>query len=403
MCSTTRKSAVAGAGALLLACVLAGCGTDSQPSSSPSTAAAPPPLRTLYVQAPLSGPAAGEGRAMVDAVRLVVDQHGGLAGKVRVVVRAQDDGGRPPFATEAGRCARNAAQAAGDPTALAVIGTYELACSKRALRVLKPAGLWLVSPVNAANRLPGALRLAPTVRDEGTAAAQLATSLGATRIAVVSQRQGTGAAFESALVAGAAAGGAEPVLELDASGTTPQDIAGELRDAHIQVVALAGAPGTWAVDFLRALALLPEAVRPTVIAPETFDTLAFLDGAGAAAEGVRVISRLVPAEQLGGGARSFASAYADAHGQPPPVAAYAAEAADAVLAAVGTGDGSRLQVAAALATLPVHDALLGTWEATPAGGITPRRLAVLVVDAGAFRVERVVSVSDPLQGSGAVK
>lgn len=340
---------------------------------------------------------------MVDAVRLVVDQHGGLAGKVRVVVRALDDGGRPPFATETARCARNAARAAGDPSALAVIGTYELACSKRALRVLRPAGLWLVSPVNAANRLPGALRLAPTVGDEGTAAAQLATSLGATRFAVVSQRPAAGTAFESALVAGAAAAGAEPVLELDASASTPQDIARELRDAHIQIVALAGSPGTWAVDLLRDLALLPEAVRPSVVAPETFDTLAFLDGAGAAADGVRVISRLVPAEQLGGSARSFASAYADAHGQPPPVAAYAAEAADAVLAAVGTGDGSRLQVAAALATLPVRDGLLGTWEATQTGGVTPRRLAVLVVDAGAFRVERVESVSDPLQTSGSVK
>ena len=37
----------------------------------------PAPVRTLYVQAPLSGPAADEGRAMVDAVRLIVDQAGG--------------------------------------------------------------------------------------------------------------------------------------------------------------------------------------------------------------------------------------------------------------------------------------------------------------------------------------
>ena len=53
--------------------------------------------------------------------------------------------------------------------------------------------------------------------------------------------------------------------------------------------------------------------------------------------------------------------------------------------------------------LPAHDALLGRWAATATGGITPRRLAVLVVDGGAFRVERVVSVSDPLPPSGDVK
>ena len=193
------------------------------------------------------------------------------------------------------------------------------------------------------------------------------------------------------------------MLELDASVSTPHESPAICGTRTIQVVALAGSPGTWATDLLRELALLPEPRGRPSSRPRRFDTLAFLDGAGAAAEGVRVISRLVPAEQLGGSARSFASAYADVHGQPPPVAAYAAEAADAVLAAVGTGDGSRLQVAAALAALPAHDALLGTWEATPRGGITPRRLAVLVVDAGAFRVERVVSVSDPLPASGEVK
>ena len=122
-----------------------------------------------------------------------------------------------------------------------------------------------------------------------------------------------------------------------------------------------------------------------------------------AAEGVRVISRFVPAEQLGGSASDFATAYADLHGQPPPVATYAADAAESVFAAVGNGDGERAQVAAALRALPAHDALLGRWAATATGGITPRRLAVLVVDGGAFRVERVVSVSDPLPPSGDVK
>ena len=45
---------------------------------------------------------------MVDAVRLIVDQAGGLAGDVRVVVRALDDGG-DDAATDPKRCAANAA------------------------------------------------------------------------------------------------------------------------------------------------------------------------------------------------------------------------------------------------------------------------------------------------------
>jgi hypothetical protein len=60
-------------------------------------------------------------------------------------------------------------------------------------------------------------------------------------------------------------------------------------------------------------------------------------------------------------------------------------------------------MAGALAALPAHDALLGRWASTPTGGITPRRLAVLVVAGGTFRVERVVSVAEPLPVSGDVK
>lgn len=402
MCSTPRATACAA----LLACLAvlaAGCRDDGAQPAPVTTAAAPPaPLRTLYVQAPLTGPAADEGRAMVDAVRLVVGQARGLAGDVRVIVRTLDDGG-VARATDPQRCADNAGRAAADPRALAVIGTYELACSERALRVLRPAGLLLVSPLNAAGNLAGALRLAPTTADQGTAAAQLAEALGATRVAIVSQRPGAATAFATALASAAAGAGIDPVVDLDASATPIPVLLDELLAGRVQVVALAGSPGLWADELLRAIAALPKAQRPSVVAPQAFGTLAFLDDAGAAADGVRVLSRFVPAEQLGGDARDFAGAYADLHGQPPPVAVYAADAARAVLEAAAGTTASRAAVATALRALPPHDGLLGRWAATPSGGVTPRRLAVLVVAGGTFRTERVISVAEPLPSSGGVK
>ena len=208
-------------------------------------------------------------------------------------------------------------------------GTYEQACSESALKVLRPAGILLVSPLNGSPALPGALRLAPTLADQGGAAAQLASALGATRIAVVNQRPGAAADFEIGLAAEAHANGVGPIEQLDASAISALDIVAHLQAEHAQVVALAGSPGEWSTRLLRELALLPKAVRPAVVAPQSFDTLAFLGSAGPAGEGVRVISRFVPAEQLGGSARSFAQAYADLHGEPPPVAAYAADAAGA--------------------------------------------------------------------------
>jgi hypothetical protein len=210
-------------------------------------------------------------------------------------------------------------------------------------------------------------------------------------------------AFATGLARAATANGFESLTHLDASAGPAPVLVHSLLTARVQLVALAGSPGQWATDLLGALALVPTAQRPAVVAPQSFGTLGFLDSAGPAAEGVRVLSRLVPAEQLGGNARSFAAAYAELHGQPPPVAVYAADAASAVLDAATQASVSRVAISDAVRALPAHDALLGHWAATPDGGITPRRLAVLVVAGGTFRVERVVSVSEPLPSSGDVK
>lgn len=398
----STRSAANALAALLAGLLVAGCG-DSAEQPPETTAAVPSaPARTLYVQAPLTGPAAAEGRAMVAAVRLIVQQGDGLAGPSRLTVHALDDGG-DETPTDPERCAANAARAASDARALAVIGTYELACSERALRVLRPAGLLLVSPLNAAENLPGALRLAPTLADQGTAAAQLAKALEATRVAIVSRRPGAGAAFATGLALAAPAAGLEAVAQLDASSASAADLADDLVAARVEVVALAGSPGPWAAGLLRALALEPEALRPDVVVPQSFHSLAFLDEAGPAAEGVHVLSRLVPVEELGGGATDFAEAYAELHGQPQPVAVYAAAAAEAVLEAAATASGARASMAAALLALPDHDSLIGRWAATPSGGVTPRRIAVLDVAGGAFRDERMLTVAGGLPFSGEVK
>ena len=74
-----------------------------------------------------------------------------------------------------------------------------------------------------------------------------------------------------------------------------------------------------------------------------------------------------------------------------------------MLEAAQAGAVTRAALARALLALPAHDGLLGRWAATPARGITPRRLAVLTVAGGAFRSERVVTVAEPLPSSGEVE
>ena len=138
---------------------------------------------------------------MVDAVRLVVDQArraGGQGARDRARARRRRVRHSPPIRRAA---PRNAGAAAADPAALAVIGTYELACSERALARAAAGGA--VARLAAQRRAP-ASRGAPPRADGGRPGrGGGAAREGARRqraSAIVSQRPGAATAFATALV-----------------------------------------------------------------------------------------------------------------------------------------------------------------------------------------------------------
>ena len=107
-----RRRVIACGGALLLGLVTAACGSGaSAPSPAAPATTAPSRSVTLWVDLPLAGAAAEEGRQMLDAVRLVVSQAGYRVGKLGVDVRASDDadpatGRSAPGALPRGCCSR---------------------------------------------------------------------------------------------------------------------------------------------------------------------------------------------------------------------------------------------------------------------------------------------------------
>ena len=223
---------------------------------------------------------------MVDAVRLVVDQHG-RAGRARCASSCArwTTAAGAPVATDPARCAAQRGDAQRPiPRALAVIGTYELACSERALQVLRPAGLLLVSPLNAADRAAGGA--APRADARATRAPRPRSSRarsGPRASPSSASARAPRRRSRSALVGG---GSAPNGVEPGAGSWTPRrlDAAGHRRAsceaAHIQVVALAGSPGHLGRRApARRSRSCRRRVRPAVVAPQTFDTLAFLDGA----------------------------------------------------------------------------------------------------------------------------
>ncbi len=345
---------------------------------------------------------------MLDAVRLVVAQAGYRAGSVQVEVRASDDADPATGHSDPIRCRAGAARAAADPTAVALIGTYESSCTALALPALAAAGLALVSPVNGDPDLgiaasAGArvlVRLAPSDALQGTAAAAEAQALGAHRLFVLTGRTARAGVMETALAAAA------PLDKVAVVGSSPTPLTADgaaailarLRRTRADSVWFGAAAGPGVVAVLRALAPpvpTTRAARPLVLlGSDSLYRDGLLRAAGPAAEGLRVTSGFVPPTSLGGAGADFADAFARQFGQPGPYAAYAADAARLVLAALRRSNDTRAGVLRALFRTRAYHGLIGTLGITAAGTSTLARIAVLRVHNGTFETERVLDV-DP--------
>jgi branched-chain amino acid transport system substrate-binding protein len=394
---------------LALALSVAACGSPAGSASAPATTStAPSRTVTLWVDVPLAGAAAGEGRQMLDGVRLVVAQSNYRVGTIGVQVRASDDADPVTGHSDPSRCRQGGARAAADPTAIAVIGAYESECTILALPALQSAGLALVSPVNSDPAIAAAgadqgsvlIRLAPADAAQGTAAAAEAKALGLHRLYVLDGRSERALRMRGALVTGARS----RQVAIVGDESSPRSAAGvaalvaRIRRARADSVWTGAGDGPGVVALLRALAPGPAGARSgvkpvVVIGSDALYREGLLRAAGVAAEGLRLTSGFVPPEALGGAGADFVDAYARQFGQPGPYMAYAADAARLVLAALRRSDATRAGVLRAVLRTRSYAGLIGKVAIAHDGASTLRQLAVFLVHAGAFRFERTLDLS----------
>jgi branched-chain amino acid transport system substrate-binding protein len=188
--------------AILAAAALAGCG----PGSSGE------PELTVYLSAPLSGPAASDGEDVAAAARQALSESGGEAGGHPVTLEVLDDAG-PAGATDA-RAGANARTATEDSTAIAYIGELDSGTTRTSLPITNEAGLLHVSPAASAvdltrvapgsDEIPDATqpsgtrtfgRVIPADTAQGAAAAALMADRGFERVRAI----GPGGAYGEAL------------------------------------------------------------------------------------------------------------------------------------------------------------------------------------------------------------
>ena len=137
--------AAVGTFALVLAgLALAGCGAPQAEGD---------PELTIYVSAPLSGPARTEGQDAADGARLALAEAGGEAGGIPVSARYLDVAGRNEHRSDPVAAGRNARAATEDSTSIAYIGELDSATSRTSVPITNSAGVLQVAPGSGATDL----------------------------------------------------------------------------------------------------------------------------------------------------------------------------------------------------------------------------------------------------------
>lgn len=138
--------AVTAAAVLALAASAAGC--DAQGEAEPGEA-----TLTIYVSAPLTGPARADGQEVADGARRALEEAEAEAGGFAIAAEYLDVAGRNETRFDPVTAADNARAATEDSTTIAYIGELDSGASRTSLPITNAAGILQVAPGSGASDL----------------------------------------------------------------------------------------------------------------------------------------------------------------------------------------------------------------------------------------------------------
>jgi branched-chain amino acid transport system substrate-binding protein len=358
---------LAAAVAVLLLSGTAGCGSGS---SGPAEL-------SVYLSAPLSGPAGEDGRDIADGARLALDAAGGEAAgtRIRLVVRSDSD----RYGSNAAMAGANARRATEDSTAIAYVGELDSGTTRTSLPITNEAGMLQVSAAASAVDLtrsaPGSSqipsesqpsgsrsfgRVVPSDTAQGAAAAAWMSEAGVRSVVAV-DAQGD---YGQSLLDGLESIGDGPAVAPPGSDTDAIYVASDRLEPD--VLDTGGVPRLYAAD--AQLAGSPPKTR--LPAP------------------ARIVSGTVAPTQLPSAADRFLADFDSAYGRDPGrFAAYGYEAMAVVLDSIGRADDplDRGSVIDAFFATTDRDSILGSYSIDDVGDTTLGRVGAYESRNGALR------------------
>lgn len=391
---------------------------------------------------PLRGPSSGGPRTMTDAIRLVFEQHGFMAGKYAVGYQSCDASTAQSDTFEFRKCAANANAYARATRLVAVIGPYNSQCATVEMPILNRAPGGPLAEISASNSYPGLtrpvsvpaqwggsrnepntfyptgvrhyVRLAANDDYEGVADAILAKRLRLSSAYLLDDGQGlqnvliTNSFRRTARRLGIRIAGAE---RFDPAAKSYDALAEKIARSGAQGVVIGGDVSQGGDRLLKALRARLGPRTPIMTGEVGFTPVSdVLKRAGRAALGLYVSTVNIPgaARDLSPAARQFLRDLGTT--QPPPFVLEAGQAAELVLQAIARSDGTRASVLTELRAADVKNSLLGSFHFNRNGDITPATVMIVRItgstppgsgldrDLQGAVVERIVKIPASLAG-----
>ncbi len=396
-CPRCARLVSAGVALLVLAALVAGCGS----SKSKGTTVPSGTTLTIYSSLPFNGPRRQDALDVRDAEQMALREHGDRVGRYTIRYISLDDstakkGGWEPDATSS-----NARTAAQDHTTIAYLGDLDSGASAISIPVTNAVGILQVSPTSTAVGLtqggvgadkgepdkyyPTAMRtfgrVMPSDTVQGAVVAQYMVDQGCTELYILHDAELFDGDGLAEVVAGTAPAAGievlgEDVIEPDATDVSKQAL--EVKTSGADCVFF----GSVAADHAAAAidAVHNEVPDAKLFAPAQLATGDFVTSLAPSTQAALYLtSPALPPSLMSAGGRRFAAAFAAAnHHAPSADAVFGYEAMQAVLQSIKTAGSKGAQhqaVIDAFLALRNRNSALGTYSIDKRGDTSLNQFA----------------------------
>jgi branched-chain amino acid transport system substrate-binding protein len=396
---------------------VAACGGDDDGGGSSGGGGGEAKTLTIYSSLPLQGAQRTQTTAVVNGVKLALEQAGNKAGNYTVKYQSLDDstaqaGAWTPEATQS-----NARKAAQDDSTGVYIGEFNSGASAVSIPILNEAGVPQISPANtavgltsdAAGATPGEpdkyyptgtrtyTRIVPKDTIQAAALVSLMKKDGCTKVFMTNDKEVYGAGLSKNIELAAKDQGLTMVANeaIDKNAPNYRSLASTAKGDGADCFIDSGITANNAVQLYKDFAAaLPSAklYGPDGVAEEGFFSPKEGGIPANVASRVKVSVATLPPDEYPPEGQQFFDQYAQKYGDknPSPYAIYGYEAARLALDAIKRSDGSKESITKALFDTKDRESVLGTYSIDENGDTTLTDYGVYGIKDGELTFDQTI-------------